>query len=233
MRPKTQRIIETIWYKEKITYHINQHRHLGGVLLKKGCNFIKIWHNSLKGRKVQKNTKTSVISNKRIDSLELAKATKIILDLQQKLKKHIDKGHGPFLAAVYDSNGNLIARAANSVVNKSCSNNHAEMNAIKLAEQKLGTYDLSPYNLSMYVTSEPCMMCLGAIIWSGIRAIYYGVPSERVTKITGFDEGFKPNWQAEFKKRGITVYGKIAQDTGEQVLKDYVSNGHTIYKPGK
>ena len=175
--------------------------------------------------------KTSVIANEKIDDKKLATASKIILNLQQELKKYINKGHGPFLAAIYDSRGNLIAKTANSVVNKACSHNHAEMNAIKLAEKKLGTYDLSPYNLSLYVTSEPCMMCLGGIMWSGIKAVYYGVPSNRVTKITGFDEGFKPDWFKEFKKRGITVYGQIETEAGEKVLKDYVANGHTVYKP--
>ena len=177
------------------------------------------------------NNKTSVIANEKIDNVKIAKASKIMLDLQQELKKYINKGHGPFLAAIYDSNGNLIAKAANDVVNKSCSHNHAEMNAIKLAEKKLGTYDLSPYNLSIYVTAEPCMMCLGGIMWSGIKAVYYGVPSNKVTKITGFDEGFKQNWHKEFKKRGITVYGQIEQEAGEKVLKDYVTSGHIVYKP--
>lgn len=177
------------------------------------------------------NSKTPVIANEKIDNLKLIKAGKIILELQQELKKYINKGYGPFLAAIYDSKGNLVAKAANNVVNKSCSNNHAEMNAIRLAEKKLGTHDLSPYNLSIYITSEPCMMCLGGIMWSGIKAVYYGVPSNRVTKITGFDEGFKQNWHNEFKKRGITVYGQIEQDAGEKILKDYVTQGHTVYKP--
>ena len=157
----------------------------------------------------------------------------VIKVIEQELKKYTNKGCGPFLAAIYDSKGNLIAKTANSVVNKSCSNNHAEMNVIKLAEKKLGTYDLSPYNLSLYVTAEPCMMCLGGIMWSGIKAVYYGVSSSKVTKITGFDEGFKPNWFNEFKKRGIVVYGQIETETGEKVLKDYVSQGRTIYKPSK
>lgn len=180
---------------------------------------------------MSENKRQSVIANEKIDDVKLANATKILLGLQQELKRYIAKGHGPFLAAIYDSDGNLIAKTANSVVNKSCSHNHAEMNAIKLAEKRLGAYDLSPYNLSIYVTSEPCMMCLGGIMWSGIKAVYYGVPSSRVTKITGFDEGFKPDWFNEFKKRGITVYGHIEQEAGEKVLKDYVSNGHIVYKP--
>ena len=188
-------------------------------------------HNFSKREDMRINNKTSVITNEKIDDFKLTKATNIILGLQQELQKYINKGYGPFLAAIYDSKGNLIAKAANNVVNKSCSNNHAETNAIKLAEKKLNTYDLSPYNLSIYVTSEPCMMCLGSIMWSGIKAVYYGVPSNRVSKITGFDEGFKPNWLSEFKKRGITVYGQIEQGMGEQVLKDYVKQGHTVYKP--
>ena len=36
-------------------------------------------------------------------------------------------------------------------------------------------------------------------MWSGIKAVYFGVPSKRVEEITGFDEGFKPNWFDEFK----------------------------------
>ena len=105
------------------------------------------------------------------------------------------------------------------------------MNAIKAAEQKLGTYDLAPYNLSLYVTAEPCMMCIGGIMWSGIKAVYYGVPSKCVEEITGFDEGFKPNWFEEFKKRGITVYGNIEVEAGEKVLYDYVNTGKTVYQP--
>lgn len=172
-----------------------------------------------------------IIANREINEKELAKATEIIIGLQNELKDYIAKGHGPFLAAVYDEKGNLIAKTANSVINETCSNNHAEMNAIKAAEKALETYDLSSYNLSLYVTSEPCMMCLGGIMWSGIKAVYYGVPSKRVEEITGFDEGFKPDWFNEFKKRGITAYGNIAQEIGEAVLHDYVKQGNTVYKP--
>jgi len=175
--------------------------------------------------------KNSVIANKKINEKKLNLAKKIILDLQTELKKAIRAGCGPFLAAIYDSKGTLIAKCANSVVFESCSHNHAEMNAIKEAERVLGTYDLSPYGLSLYVTAEPCIMCLGGIMWSGIREVYYGVPSKRVEEITGFDEGFKPDWLNEFKKRGITVYGQIEVEAGEEVLKSYVEQGHTIYKP--
>lgn len=119
----------------------------------------------------------------------------------------------------------------NTVALDKCSHNHAEMNAIRVAEEKLGTYDLGPFNLKLYTTSEPCSMCMGGIMWSGIREVYYGVPSESVERITGFDEGFKPGWLEEFKKRGITVYGNIERELGEQALRNYMEKGGTIYQP--
>ncbi len=172
-----------------------------------------------------------IISNEKFDTNKADFAKKIIIGLQNDAYNFINSGYGPFVAAIYDENGNLIAKSGNSVVNDKCSNNHAEINVIKEAEIKFGTYDLSPYNLSIYVTSEPCMMCLGAILWSGIKSVYYGVASCDVEKITGYDEGFKLNWFDEFAKRGICVYGNIEADIGKNVLLKYVSDGNVIYKP--
>jgi len=174
-----------------------------------------------------------IISNEEINITKVKKAEEIISGLQKELSKNIETGAGPFLAAIYDKNNNLIAKETNSVINENCSNNHAEINTIRKAEEKFGTYDLSPYNLSLYVTSEPCIMCLGAIMWSGIKNVYYGVPSKRVEEITGFDEGFKPGWLEEFRNRGITVYGKIAQEEGEEILINYVKSGKKVYMPSR
>ena len=183
----------------------------------------------LSGNLVQAN----VISNEKIDRAKVERASKIITDLQREMPNFTKNGSGPFVAAIYDEQGNLIVKVANSVVNEHNSNNHAEMNAIKAAEDKLGTYDLAPYNLSLYVTAEPCMMCIGGIMWSGIKAVYYGVPSKDVEEITGFDEGFKPHWFKEFKKRGIVVYGNIEPEVGRQELHRYVEEGKEVYKPSR
>ncbi len=171
------------------------------------------------------------VANEEPDPQKLARASAIILQLQQETREAVAQGSGPFMAAVYDEDGRLIAKAANSVLRDRCSTRHAEMNAIEAAQKALRCYDLSPYGLSLYVSAEPCMMCLGSIMWSGIRAVYYGVPSRRVEEITGFDEGFKPGWFEEFRKRGITVYGQIEVAAGEAVLADYVAAGHRVYRP--
>ncbi len=176
-------------------------------------------------------SQTTIIANEKINARKLARARRIISELYAELPGYIARGHGPFLAAIYDGRGHLVAKSANTVVKAGCSHNHAEMNAIHTAEKFFKTHDLSGRNLSLYVTAEPCMMCLGGIMWSGIGAVYYGVPSNRVEAITGFDEGFKPDWLKEFKRRKITVYGNIESETGEQILGEYIKQKHPIYKP--
>lgn len=172
-----------------------------------------------------------ILSNEKPTPQKIEKAKTILFELQTEAAKKIEEGFGPFVAAIYDKDGNQLVMSANSVIAEQCSNCHAEMNAIKAAQQKLGTFNLAPHDLSLYVTSEPCIMCIGGILWSGIKEVYFGVPSSQVEKITGFDEGFKKNWIKEFKKRGITVYGNIESNAGEAVLKKYVKEGKTVYKP--
>ena len=178
------------------------------------------------------NTKDLITNVNNIDQDKIKHATEIITNLQHELLEYIKCGHGPFLAAIYKNN-KLIAKCANTVVSDKCSNNHAEINTIRTAESVLKTYDLAQHDLDIYITSEPCIMCIGAIMWSGIKNVYFGVPSQKVEEITGFDEGFKPNWLKEFKKRGINVYGNIKSELGEKVLKQYVKSGNVIYKPSK
>ncbi len=181
------------------------------------------------------NTNTAnsadIISNCDVNSDKLDFAKRVIISLHKEVIKNINSGSGPFIAAIYDDKGDFVCKCANSVVNDRCSNCHAEVNTIKEAEKIFNTYDLSQFNLSLYVTAEPCMMCLGAIMWSGIKSVYYSVPSNLVEKITGYDEGFKPNWFEEFLKRGITVYGNIESKLGCEALEAYVKSGDVIYKP--
>ena len=165
----------------------------------------------------------------------MARDEEVMRGLQAKLLQKIVDGEpcGPFMAAICDREGNSIAEATNTVEASNCSHNHAEMNAIRLAEEKLGTWDLGPRDLVLYTTSEPCMMCMGAVLWSGIRKVVYGVPSEAVERLDGFDEGFKPQWKAEFAKRGIEVVGPVAQSAGEEVHREYVRRHPTVYMPNR
>lgn len=78
---------------------------------------------------------------------------------------------GPF-GAVIVRDGQIIAEAANSVTTTNDPTAHAEVNAIRLACSKLGAFSLE--SCEIYTSCEPCPMCLAAIYWARIGAIYYG-----------------------------------------------------------
>lgn len=170
-------------------------------------------------------------SNYDLSHDELIKSQAILRKIHDKTKQGIDNGKGPFYAELYDEHFNFVLGASNSVVETQCALNHAEMNTLKLAFDKYKNYNLSHYKLTLFVNAEPCIMCLGAIMWSGVNKIVFSVPSSEVERITGFDEGFKPNWFEEMKKRNIKACGGIDEEYGKKILQYYVDLGKTIYKP--
>ena len=70
----------------------------------------------------------------------------------------------------------IVACGYNKKERKNNALMHAEIIAIDKACKKLGSWRLD--NCDIYVTLEPCMMCMGAIIESRIRNVYYGTKSK-------------------------------------------------------
>ena len=83
----------------------------------------------------------------------------------------VERGGGPF-GAVIVKGGEVIAGSSNSVTIDNDPTAHAEVNTIRQACRKLGTFDLS--GATIYTSCEPCPMCLGAIYWARISRIFYG-----------------------------------------------------------
>lgn len=140
---------------------------------------------------------------------------------------------GPFAAAVFErGSGKLLSMGVNLVMRSNCSHAHAEMVAIALAEQALGSYTLAdleegPY--ALYTSCEPCVMCLGGILWSGVGRVVSGARDADARAI-GFDEGPKPdNWAEALRGRGIEVFEEFCRDEAVAVLRDYAESGGIIY----
>lgn len=110
-------------------------------------------------------------------------------------------GGGPF-GAVIAKDGEIIAEASNSVTLDNDPTAHAEVNCIRKATKKLGTFDLS--GCEIYTSCEPCPMCLGAIYWAHLDRIYYANNRKDAAKI-GFDDNF--------------IYEEIALDPSERSRK--------------
>ncbi|MBO6286002.1 MAG: nucleoside deaminase [Bacilli bacterium] len=90
----------------------------------------------------------------------------------EEARQGIHSGHGGPFGAVIVKDGKIIGRGHNQVVANNDPTCHGEVQAIRDACSKLGTFDLS--GCEIYTTGEPCPMCLGAILWANIDKVYYG-----------------------------------------------------------
>lgn len=139
---------------------------------------------------------------------------------------------GPFAAAVFDAEGQLIAAGVNLVLSSGLSCAHAEMVALSLAERQLQHFDLSGRQLQLVSSAEPCVMCLGAVHWAGVSELVYAACDEDVRAI-GFDEGYKPqDWAAALRGHGIRVVPGVLREEGRAVLSEYRTHGGAIYNAG-
>ena len=100
--------------------------------------------------------------------------------------ENIQNGGGPF-GAVIIRDGKIISTGVNRVTANTDPTAHAEVNAIREASLKLGTYDLA--GCEIYSSCEPCPMCLGAIYWAHLDKLYYG-NTKADAKNIGFDDSF-------------------------------------------
>lgn len=111
--------------------------------------------------------------------------------MEEALKEAYDgirHGHGGPFGSVVVKDGEIVGRGHNRVVDKQDATCHGEMEAIRDACRKLGTYDLS--GCIMYTTAEPCPMCLGGILWSNIQTVYYGCDRFETADIGFRDDDF-------------------------------------------
>lgn len=98
--------------------------------------------------------------------------------------KNVKSEGGPF-GAVMVKDGEVIASSGNRVTGNNDPTAHAEILAIRIAAEKLNTWDLS--GCSLYASCEPCPMCLGAIYWAHIDNVFYAC-SHLDAKEAGFDD---------------------------------------------
>ena len=101
-------------------------------------------------------------------------------------EESIRNGGGPF-GAVIARDGEIVAEASNSVTIDNDPTSHAEVNCIRMAARKTGSFDLS--GCEIYTSCEPCPMCLGAIYWAHLDRIYYANNRSDAAAI-GFDDDF-------------------------------------------
>ena len=161
----------------------------------------------------------------------LEERTRVAIDLA---RENVLRGTGgPFGAAIFEiQSGRLVAAGVNLVVPLNNSSLHAEMVAFMMAQSIRGSYSLQRAGLpehALHTSCEPCAMCLGAVLWSGVRRVVWSATREDADSID-FDEG--PVFNASYdylRARGIRFDGGVLRDEGRAVLELYGERGGTIY----
>ncbi len=133
---------------------------------------------------------------------------------------------GPF-GAVVVRNGEIIGRGHNRVAKNNDPTCHGEMEAIRDACKNLTTFDLS--GADIYATGQPCVMCLGAILWANINHIYFGCTIAENDMIGFRDDVFSQTLQINMEKLTDRI-SQIDHEECQQLFKDYMKiQNKTMY----
>jgi tRNA(Arg) A34 adenosine deaminase TadA len=140
---------------------------------------------------------------------------------------------GPFGAAVFErGSGRVVAVGVNSVVRLNNSTLHGEMVAFMMAQARLGSFSLKAAGGQAYelVTScEPCAMCLGATLWSGVTRLVCGAHRDDARRLS-FEEGpVFPESHAYLQERGIEIVHGVLRAEANEVLELYRARKGPIY----
>ena len=126
----------------------------------------------------------------------------------------INEGEIP-VGAVLIQNGKLVAKAHNQPILNHDPTAHAEVEVLRKAGKKLKNYRLSKSTL--YVTLEPCAMCLGAIMHARIERIVFGA-SDPKTGVCGS----KTDLTSEsFFTHKVKVDGGVLEEENKEILQSF------------
>lgn len=118
------------------------------------------------------------------------------------------------VGAVIVYNDKIIARGHNTRETKQSVLGHAEINAIKKASKKIGSWRLE--DCDMYVTLEPCSMCSGAIIQSRIKNLYFGAFDPKTGACGSVLNLFEHNFNHK-----VNVVSGIMEEECSRIIKEF------------
>jgi len=135
------------------------------------------------------------------------------LALKQAIKAE-EKGEVP-VGAILVKDGLIVARAHNQPISTNDATAHAEIQLLRAAGRKLKNYRLT--GTSLYVTLEPCAMCLGAIMHARVERIVFGA-HEPKTGVCGSSEDLM---NANCFNHKINLVSGVLENESKQLLKNF------------
>lgn len=144
-----------------------------------------------------KSTASEILPEKKHISPEDSHYMQLAIDLSI---ENVENGGGPF-GAVVVRDGEIISTGVNKVVSSNDPTAHAEVNAIRSACSKLGTFKLD--GCTVYSSCEPCPMCMSALYWAGVKRVCFGNTKEDAKNIDFDDSFIYDQINLDYKDRSI------------------------------
>ena len=124
----------------------------------------------------------------------------------------------PVGAVIVDANKQVIGHGYNCPISSNDPTSHAEINAIRMASRVLNNYRL--IDTTLYVTMEPCIMCMGAIIHARINRVVFGAKDVKwgaAGSLYNMAEDMRLNHHPE-------IVSEICETKTKQLVKDFFMN---------
>ncbi|CAF0977325.1 unnamed protein product [Rotaria sp. Silwood1] len=135
----------------------------------------------------------------------------------------VEHGNHPFGACLVSKDGQILLTAENTACTPHHDvTRHAELNLISMASQKFSRDILE--QCTLYSSCEPCCMCAGALLWSGIRHLVYGLSSETLGKYAGHDGLL--SCQQLLPSPKFIVIGPVLEDEAVKIHQTFWSQLH-------
>ena len=130
-------------------------------------------------------------------------------------KQGAEHGEVP-VGAILVHNQQIIGQGFNEPIGRHDATAHAEIIALRDACRRLNNYRL-PLQTTLYVTLEPCTMCIGALIHARVDRLIYAASEPRAGMV-----GSQMNLAAEsFYNHRIQVHKGLCREHSSQMLKDF------------
>ena len=129
-------------------------------------------------------------------------------------EKALQEGEVP-IGAVVVLDGKVIARGHNRRTKRQIATAHAEIEAIEKACKKLKSWRIP--DCELYVTLEPCPMCMGAVLNSRIKKVYFGAPEDKGRSLT------RELASANLLNHTVEVEGGVMEEECREILSRFFS----------
>ena len=132
----------------------------------------------------------------------------------EEARKGFDAGEVP-VGAVVVADGRIIGRGYNQPIGGHDPTAHAEVVAIRAAAREIGNYRL--VGSTLYVTIEPCLMCVGAMVHARVETLVFGAPEPKAGAVVSTCRAH----ELPSLNHRIEVLGGVLEDDCRAIIQEF------------